>query len=379
MAKRDLYDVLGVPKDASEEQIRKAFRKKALEFHPDRNKNPDAAEKFKEVNQAYQVLTDHQARTRYDRLGHAGVDMGNGPGRDFEGFDIFGGFGDIFDSFFGDATGRTRQRTAERGRNVQYSVTIPFEEAVFGTERQVDMTRVEQCHVCHGSGSEPGKSAKTCETCKGMGQVRRSQRSVFGQFTQVTVCPACQGRGSIITNPCTNCRGAGLERRNRKISVKIPAGVESGMQIRLTSEGDAGVNGGPPGNLYIMVSVMDHHLFAREGNDLVYELPINFIQATLGDEVEVPTLEGSTEHLKIPPGTQPDAVFRVKGKGVPHINGRRRGDLIIPVKMQIPTTLDADQRALLEALEKTMEKPTDSHADDKGLFDKIKDAFGQTT
>ena len=377
MAKRDLYDVLGVPKGASEEQIRKAFRKKALEFHPDRNKNPDAAEKFKEVNQAYQVLTDHQARTRYDRFGHDGVDVGNGPGKDFEGFDIFGGFGDIFDSFFGDATGRTWQRTAQRGRDIQYSVTIPFEEAVFGTERQVDITRVERCHLCHGSGSEPGKSPITCETCKGMGQVRRSQRSVFGQFTQVTACPACQGKGSIITDPCANCRGAGLERRNRKISVKIPAGVESGMQIRLTSEGDSGVNGGPPGNLYIMLSVMDHSLFAREGNDLVYELPINFIQATLGDEVEVPTLEGRTENLKIPPGTQPDSVFRVKGKGVHHINGRRRGDLIIPIKMQIPTTLDANQRALLEELEKTMEKPTDSDADDKGLFDKIKDAFGQ--
>ena len=377
MAKRDYYEVLGVSRGASEEDVRKAFRKKAMEYHPDRNKNPDAEEKFKEVNEAYQVLIDSQKRGRYDRFGHAGVATGSSAGsaRDFDGFDVFGGFGDIFDSFFGDFTGRTQQRTAQRGGGIQYGVTIPFEEAVFGVEREVEVTRIERCHRCHGSGSEPGTRPSTCTTCRGMGQVRRSQRSVFGQFSQVTSCPTCRGRGSIINTPCNSCHGVGTERHNRKIAVKIPAGVEDGMQIRLTGEGNVGSNGGPAGNLYIHISVKEHKLFRREGDDLIYELPLNFVQAALGDEVEVPTLNGP-EGLKIPPGTQPGAVFRIKGKGVPHLNGHRRGDLIVPVKLQVPTSVDSHQRSLLEELGKTIEAPSDPLGKDKGLFDKIKDALG---
>ena len=378
MAKRDYYEVLGVSKSASEEAVRKAFRKKALEYHPDRNKNPDAEGKFKEVNEAYQVLIDPQKRVKYDRFGHAGVGAGTSGGgstRDFEGFDIFGGLGDIFDSFFGDVTGRGQQRTAQRGSDIQYSVAVPFEEAVFGTEREMEVVRIERCQRCHGAGGEPGTDPSTCSTCRGMGQVRRSQRSVFGQFSQVSACPTCRGRGSIVNTPCHICHGVGAERRNRKLVVKLPAGVEDGMQIRLSSEGDVGANGGPPGNLYIHVSVKEHPLFRRSGDDLIYELPLNFIQVALGDEVEVPTLNGN-EALKVPPGTQPGDVFRIRGKGIPQLNGHRRGDLVVPVKLHVPVNLDSRQRKLLEELSKTMEKPNDSQMKDRGLFDKIKDAFG---
>ena len=376
MAKRDYYDVLGVLKKASEEEVRKAFRKKAMEYHPDRNKNPDAEEKFKEVSEAYQVLIDSDKRGRYDRLGHAGVGApaGGGSPRDFDGFDIFGGFGDIFDSFFGDVTGRRQQRTAQRGRDIQYGMTIPFEESVFGGEREVEVSRLERCGRCQGSGAEPGTRPETCTTCRGMGQVRRSERSVFGQFTQVTACPACRGTGSVISSPCNNCRSSGSERHSRKILVRIPAGVDDGMQIRLTGEGDVGSNGGRSGNLYMHISVQEHELFRREGHDLVYELPINFVQAALGDEVAIPTLRDA-ETLRIPPGTQPGSVFRIKGKGVPQLNGHHRGDLLVALDLQVPTSIDGEQRQLLEELAKTMEKPTDS-SKDKGLFDKIKDALG---
>jgi molecular chaperone DnaJ len=377
MAKRDYYEVLNVPKGASEEEVRKAFRKKALEYHPDRNKGPDAEEKFKEVNEAYHVLIDPQQRAQYDRFGHAGG-VGAGRGgftRDFDGFDVFGGFGDIFDSFFGDLSGARNQRTAQRGSDIQYSVTIPFEESAFGTEKEIEVNRVERCHHCTGSGSEPGSSPATCNTCKGIGQVRRTQRSAFGQFSQVTTCPTCKGKGSTITNPCTNCHSSGTERHNRKIAVKIPPGVEDGMQIRLTGEGDTGSNGGPPGNLYIHIFVQEHELFRREGDDLIYELPINFVQAALGDEVEVPTLNGS-ERLKIPPGTQPESVFRIKGKGIPHLNNNRRGDLVVPVKLRVPSSLDSHQRHLLEELSKTLDtNGDDSYEHPRGWFDKIKDVF----
>ncbi len=373
MAKRDYYEVLGVSKGTSEEAIRKAFRKKAMEYHPDRNKNPDAEEKFKEVNEAYQVLIDSQKRAQYDRFGHAGVVAGSG-GRDFEGVDVFGGFGDIFDSFFGDVTGRGRHRGAQRGGDIQYGVSLPFEEAVFGVERQVEVARQERCHECVGSGSKAGTKPDTCSTCRGMGQVRRSQRSVFGQFSQVTRCPTCRGKGTVITTPCTICHGVGTERRNRKIAVKIPPGVEDGMQVRLSGEGEVGTNGGPPGNLYIHITVKEHELFGRDGDDLVYVLPINFVQAALGDELQVPTLNGN-ETLRIPPGTQPGSVFRIKGKGVPHLNAHRRGDLLIPIKLEVPTSLDSRQEKLLEELGSIMEKPSESGAKDKGLFDKIKDAF----
>ena len=374
MADQDFYSVLGVARNASDEEIRRAFRRKAMEFHPDRNKNADAEEKFKEINEAYQVLSDNKKRAQYDRFGKASVGAGaQAGGSPFEGFDVFGGFGDIFDSFFGDASSRAG-RQPRRGGDLQQQVTLTFEESVFGASRDVEINRLEVCHQCNGAGNEPGSSVDACADCRGAGQMRRSQRSVFGQFTQVVACPSCRGRGSVIGTPCNNCRAAGRERRKRKIEVKIPGGVEGGMQVRLSGEGNAGINGGPAGDLYIYLSVSPHELFTRDGPDLIYELPLNFVQATLGDEVPIPTLSGS-ELLKIPAGTQPGAVFHIRGQGVHQVNGRRRGDIIVPVRIQIPASLDSHQRQLLEELSETLEKPNEAPSKDKGLFDKIKDAL----
>ncbi len=376
MQKRDYYDALGVSRSSSEEDIRKAFRKKAMDYHPDRNKSPDAEQKFKEVNEAYQVLTDPEKRSRYDRFGHAGVTADAGGARNFDGFDIFGGFGDIFDSFFGDYAGRGSS-SSQRGGDVQVAVNVSFEESVFGVEKEVHVNRVERCNECAGTGSEPGTDTQTCTTCKGMGQVRRTQKSLFGQFSQVTPCPTCRGRGNVIVHPCNSCTGSGSKRHGRKIGVKIPGGIEEGMQVRLTGEGNVGTGGGASGNLYVMVSVEPHKRFRRDGYDLVYELPLNVVQAALGDDVEIVTLSGDVETVKIPPGTQPGAIFKMKGRGVPLINGgSRRGDLVMPVKVEVPTGLDSHQKQLIRELGDTLEKPENGYSKDKGIFDKIKDALG---
>lgn len=382
MPKRDYYEVLGVSRNDTEEEIRRAFRQRALQYHPDRNKSPDAEDKFKEINEAYQVLSDGKKRAQYDRFGHAGVSFNGGTDRPFDGFDVFGGFGDIFDSFFGDISGR-RARGAQRGGDVQQQVVLTFEESAFGVERQVAVSRVERCQRCSGGGSEPGTTASSCGTCKGSGQVRRAQRSVFGQFAQITPCPTCRGRGSVISTPCSDCRGAGAERRQRTIAVKIPAGVESGMQVRLTGEGDIGSNGGPPGNLYVHVEVQDHPLFHRDGYDLIYALPVNLAEAALGVEKDVPTLEGATERIKIPSGSQADTEFRIRGKGIPHVNGSRRGDLRVIIDLQVPRSLSSYQRKLLEELARSFEpdaSPDDGSGGDdgkdRGLFERIKDALG---
>lgn len=386
MAKRDYYEVLGVARNDSEEEIRKAFRKKALEYHPDRNKSAGAEEKFKEINEAYQVLSDTKKRSLYDRHGEAGVSTNGGFDRPFDGFDVFGGFGDIFDSFFGDVSGR-RARQAQRGGDLQQRVVLSFEEAVFGTEREVEVTRLERCQRCSGAGNEPGSTIGACTTCRGSGQVRRSQRSIFGQFSQVSACPTCQGSGKVIKNPCTACRAAGVERRKRKIAVTIPAGVEGGMQVRLSGEGDVGRDGGPSGNIYVHVDVRNHQFFNRDGNDLVYRLPINMAEAALGVEKSVPTLDGGSETLKLPQGTQAGAEFRIRGKGIPHLHSDRRGDLRVLVDLQVPRTLDSNQRKLLEDLafalnsshppEEELNPQGETDGDsDKGLFDRIKDALG---
>ena len=281
MADQDYYTLLGVARDASEEDIRRAFRRKAMEYHPDRNKNPDAEEKFKEINEAYQVLSDSKKRTQYDRFGKAGVSGGaQGAGSPFDGFEGFGGFGDIFDSFFGGASSRAG-RQPRRGGDLQQHVTLSFEESVFGASREIEINRLEMCHHCSGACSEPGTSVDTCTDCRGSGQVRRSQRSVFGQFTQVAPCHSCRGRGSIINSPCTLCRGAGRERRKRKIEVKIPSGIDHGMQVRINGEGDVGSDGGGSGNLYVAIGVQEHNLFQRDGADIVYTLPLNVAEAAL--------------------------------------------------------------------------------------------------
>ena len=381
MADRDYYDILGVGRSVGEEDIRRAFRKKAMEFHPDRNKSADAEDKFKEINEAYQVLSDSNKRTRYDQFGKAGVGTSSGAGQPFDGFDGFGGFGDIFDSFFGGSSGNRRQ--AQRGSDRQHRGLLSFEESVFGAEREVELTRLENCSTCSGAGNEPGTLLESCSTCKGNGQVRRAQRSVFGQFTQVTACTSCQGRGSIIKTPCSNCRGGGKERMARKIAVDIPAGVESGMQVRLTGEGDAGSEGGGSGNLYVYIDVQEHQYFDREGSDLTYVLPVNIAEAALGAQKAVPTLDGAQEDLKLPQGTQPGTEFRIKGKGVPHLHSNRRGDLRITIDVRGPGSLDSRQQELLKELAEAFSAPNETPRngegggdDDKGIFDKIKEALG---
>ena len=389
MADRDYYQVMGVSKSDSEEEIRKAFRKKAMEYHPDRNKNADAEEKFKEINEAYQVLSNSTKRSQYDLYGRAGVSSNGGFDRPFEGFDVFGGFGDIFDSFFGDVSGR-RTRDAQRGRDVQQRVVLSFEESVFGAERQVEITRQEKCQRCSGEGNEPGTSINTCRTCRGSGRVRRAQRSLFGQFSQITPCTTCRGAGKVIQTHCTSCRGDGMERRKRKISVTIPAGVESGMQVRLTGEGDVGRDGGGSGNLYIHVDVQDHPLFTREGHDLVYQLGINLAEATLGSEKLVPTLGETEATIRVPAGTQPGTEFRIRGKGVPRLDNGRRGDLRILVNLQVPRSVTPQQRKLLEELAESLNDGAGKGPDgkgpqgnaeedpdkDKGLFERIKESLG---
>jgi molecular chaperone DnaJ len=384
MADKDFYEALGVARTDNEEEIRKAFRKKAMEFHPDRNKSEGAEDKFKEINEAYQVLSDPKKRAQYDRFGRAGVGSNGGQDRPFDGFDGFGGFGDIFDSFFGDVSGR-RENRSQRGDDLQQRVILDFNEAVFGTEREVEITRQESCQRCSGAGNEPGSEVSSCTTCRGNGQVRRSQRSIFGQFAQVTPCPACRGSGKVIKTPCTSCRATGVDRRKRKIAVTIPAGVESGMQVRLTGEGNTGRDGGPTGNLYVHLDVREHKDFYREGNDLLYALPVNVAEAALGVEKEVPTLDGGTEKIKVPQGTQPGAEFRIRGKGVPHLHGNRRGDLRVLVNLQVPQALDPEQRKLLEELALSLNSKQSGHDSsgnqdsdddgDKGIFEKIKEVL----
>ena len=387
MPPQDYYETLGVARSDNEEDIRRAFRKKAMEYHPDRNKTPGAEDKFKEINEAYQVLSDSKKRAQYDRYGHAGVNANGGFNRPFDGFDVFGGFGDIFDSFFNDAGG-SRARQAQRGDDLQQRVVLSFEEAVFGAERNVETTRLEKCQHCSGAGNEPGTKVTTCQSCRGSGQVRRSQRSVFGQFSQVTLCPNCRGSGNVIQTPCKQCRAAGVDKRKRKIAVTIPAGVEAGMQVRLTGEGDAGREGGPPGNLYVQIDVRQHNDFIRDGHDLVYRLPVNLAEATLGVEKQVPTLEGELQSLKVPEGTQPGAEFRIRSKGVPHLQSDRRGDLRVVVDLQVPRSINSKQRKLLEELSRSFGSPngTDHAPDDpdteedndndKGLFGRIKEVLG---
>ena len=371
--KRDYYDILGVPKNASDDDLKKAFRKLAFQYHPDRNKESGAEEKFKEINEAYQVLSDPEKRSQYDRFGHAGL-SGSASGGD--GFGGFSGFGDIFDSFFGGSGfgGSTRNRnSARRGGDIEVTMTVEFEEAVFGTEKDFEVNRIETCSKCRGSKSEPGSTVANCGTCGGSGQVRKAQQSVFGQFVQVADCGACRGQGKVVSNPCGKCRGQGRERVNRKLAVTIPPGIEEDTQIRLTNEGEHGVNGGPPGDLYIGFKVKGHKHFLREGINIRYQLPINIAQASLGSLVYVPTLDGRVE-LNVPAGTQPGQVFRMKGKGVAQLQGNRRGDQLVTIDVKVPKKLSKEQKILLEQLRDSF--PDNDEDDKEGIFDKFKNTFG---
>ena len=374
-SKRDYYDVLGLSRGASEEEIKRTFRKLALEYHPDRNKDEGAEEKFKEINEAYQVLSDPNQRAGYDRYGHAGVKT-NG-GRGFEGFENFGGFGDIFDAFFGGGVGtRTRTTSGARGADLQYSVTIAFEEAVFGTEQEFEISRAETCSACNGSRSEPGSSPTTCSNCRGAGQVRRAHQSIFGQFVQMATCGPCRGEGKVITEPCSICKGTGRERRKRKLAVPIPAGIESDTQIRITGEGEGGTGGGQAGDLYLSVQVAEHAVFKREGHEILCTMSVNVAQAALGGTIDVPTLEGDIQ-LDIAPGTQSRDIFRLKGKGVPHLRSNQRGDQLVMVQVQTPTSLTDEQRNLLQELARSLgDQKATPDTENKGWFEKFKDAFG---
>ena len=369
----DLYEVLGVPRNGTEEEVRRAYRKLAMEWHPDRNKSKEAEDRFKEINEAYQVLVDPRKREIYNLYGRVDIGRDAWPqGRGFEGVEFSSGFGDIFDSFFG-GFGLRRESGPRRGSDLHYTLDISFQEAVFGVEKEIDVERVEPCNHCKGVGAELGSSPAQCPHCNGTGQVRRVQRSIFGQFAQVGPCNQCNGEGKIITNPCSQCNGSARQRRARKIKVDIPPGVENGMQVRLTREGNAGRNGGPPGNLYIQLRVEPHEIFQRRDHDILLELPINFVQAALGDEFEVPTLSGP-EIVRIPAGTQSGTVLHIKGKGVPYSVKGKRGDQLVVVNVVTPRSLDERQRQLFEELADTM---SSSSKDDKGWLGKIKDALGK--
>ena len=372
--KRDYYDILEVGRGASEEEIKSAFRKLALEYHPDRNKKDGAVEKFKEVNEAYQVLADSKKRAGYDQFGHAG--LGQNGARGFDGFENFGGFGDIFDAFFGGSGARTRT-TARRGGDLQYSMTVTFEEAVFGTEEPLEVRRTEVCGDCRGTRNQPGTEPARCPECNGMGKVRRGHQSIFGQFTQVMTCGRCRGEGRVITNPCSRCKGTGRELQNRKLVVSIPAGIETGTQMRLSGEGEPGSNGAPPGDLYVSIRVKSHPLFQRDGYDLILPHSVNIAQAALGATFKVPTLEGDAE-IGIPQGTQTGDVVRLKGKGVPRLgSGNQRGDLIATIIVETPRSLNDDQRRLLWELARSFgDDGTAGGDEDKGWFKKVKDTLG---
>jgi len=377
MSKRDYYEVLGVPRDADESAIKSAYRKLARQYHPDVNKSGDAEERFKEINEAYEVLSDGEKRAAYDRYGHAATQGGfgaGGPGAGFGGFP--GGFGDIFEEFFGGGFGGMRgaQRGPARGNDLRYDMTITFQEAVFGAEKEIELPRMEVCPQCQGSGAEPGTKPIRCPQCNGTGEVRRAQQTILGQFVSVTTCPRCNGEREIATTPCTMCRGSKRVRITRKLSVSIPAGVDDGMRIRLAGEGEPGERGGPPGSLFVVLSVKPHRLFQRQENDILLELPINMVQAALGAEVEVPTLDGKTK-LTIPPGTQHGAIFKLRGKGVPILRSNRRGDEVISVRVVVPDRLNDKQRKLLADLGETLGMES-LGKDNRNIFEKFLDAVG---
>ena len=380
MSKRDYYEVLGVAKTATDQEIKSAYRKLALKHHPDRNQGDKKAEDlFKEAAEAYAVLADTDKRHMYDRFGHAGLGGAATGGFDpnvFTGFeDILGGLGDVFG--LGDIFGGGRRRGPQRGSDLRYDLEISFDESAKGAEMALQIPRAEQCETCRGNGAAEGSKPTTCPQCQGRGQLRYQQ----GFFTVARTCGQCRGTGTVIAKPCQTCKGAGRVQKERKLTVRIPPGIASGQRLRLTGEGEAGPAGGPSGDLYVVVHVQDHPIFQREGNDLFCEVPVSYPTLALGGEITVPTLDG-TEPLRVPDGTQTGTTFRLRGKGMPDVSGRGRGDLQVTVKVSIPRKLSKDQRKLLEELAVTLPtEPVEPQAvgqgdDDKGLFDRVKDIFG---
>jgi molecular chaperone DnaJ len=346
--KRDYYEVLGVGRDASAEDIKKAFRKLAFHYHPDHNHDDGASDKFKELNEAYEILCDPTKRAAYDRFGHNGG--ANLFGQESDGFDM--GFGDIFEAFFGGSATGARQ-VPEKGTTLQVKVNLTLEEAAFGCEKEVTLVRNEYCTECQGTRSKTGTSPERCSACNGTGQIKQVKSSVFGRFTNITACPKCRGEGRIITEPCPKCHGTGREKHQRVVPVKIPAGANDGNRFAIRGQGDAGSRGGPSGDLIVNITVQKHEFFTRDGDDIYYELPINFAQAALGMEATVPTLEGDTK-LKIPAGCQSGANFRFRNKGITHLQGRGRGDQIVTVSVVTPDALTKEQKQLFEQLAQSL-------------------------
>ncbi|MBI4552908.1 MAG: molecular chaperone DnaJ [Candidatus Latescibacteria bacterium] len=385
MAKRDYYEVLGLDRNASPEEIKKAYRQMALKYHPDRNPDDkDAEDKFKEAAEAYEVLSDADKRVRYDRYGHQGVtsDFGAG-GFQWTHFSHMGDFDDILGSFFGRSgtifgdlfgTARTGRRAGpQRGSDLQVKVQLTLEEIAKGLQRTISLKRLEGCETCHGSGAKPGSGQKTCPVCRGTGEVRQVSQSFFGSVINVAVCAQCRGEGKVIEQPCPTCRGEGRVQKSVTLNVRIPAGVSSGNYIPLREQGNVGPRGGPPGDVIVLIEEEEHPHFDRHGNDIVYELPISFSQAALGDAMEVPTLTGKVK-LHIPPGTQPGKVFRMRGKGIPHLNGYGNGDQLVKVIVWTPTNLGEREKKLFRELA-TLEGGK-APAADKSFFERLKEALG---
>ncbi|MBS3752134.1 MAG: molecular chaperone DnaJ [Anaerolineales bacterium] len=374
MEKRDYYEVLGISRNASEDEIRNAFRNLARKYHPDVNDAPDAEERFKEINEAYGVLSDDEKRAAYDRFGHQGVKAANG-GMDWSA--NISDFEDILGDLFGfggfGGRSRTRRRTSpRRGADLQYRVRLDFEEAVFGVEKEIEITRDETCSTCDGSGAKPGTSPQSCPQCGGRGEVRQTRQTLLGSMVQVTTCPTCNGEGKTIDTPCPTCSGKGTERKTRQKKVNIPAGVDDGTRIRLTGEGQPGQNNGPPGDLYILIHVRPHKYFRRRNHDILLDLDVNIAQATLGANVEVPTVDGDVK-LKIPSGTQPGSVIRMRGKGVPRLRNNGRGDQLVVVNVRIPESLEEEDRELFEQLAERMD--SEVLPQERGFFDRLKNVL----
>jgi molecular chaperone DnaJ len=371
MSKRDYYEVLGISNSASKDEIKKAYRKLSKKYHPDINKEPDADEKFKEIKEAYEVLSDDQKRSHYDQFGHTDPNQGFGGGGDFGGF---GGFEDIFSTFFGGGGGRRRDPNAPRqGADLQYTMTLEFEDAVFGKETEIEIPREETCETCNGSGAKKGTKPETCSHCQGSGQLNVEQNTPFGRIVNRRICNYCNGTGKEIKHKCSTCGGAGKVKKRSKISVKIPAGIDDGQQLRMSGQGEPGINGGPAGDLYVVFHIRPHEFFERDGEDVYCEMPITFAQAALGDEIEVPTLHGKIK-LKVPSGTQTGTKFRLRGKGIPNVRGRGQGDQHIIVKVITPTKLTEKQKQLLQEFAEISGSALKDDQEE-GFFDKVKRAF----
>lgn len=369
VSKRDYYDVLGISKGATKEEIKKSYRKLARSYHPDVNKEEGAADKFKEAKEAYEVLSDEQKRAQYDQFGHTGPQSQGFGG----GAEDFGGFGDIFDMFFGGG-GRRRDPNAPRqGADLQYTMTLKFEEAIFGKETDVEIPREENCDTCDGSGAKPGTKVKTCSQCNGAGQLNVEQNTPFGRVVNKRVCNQCNGTGKIIPEKCKTCGGNGKVKTRKKIHISIPGGIDEGQQIRVSGQGEPGVNGGPAGDLYVVVQIRNHEFYKRDGDHIFCEMPITFAQAALGDEIEIPTVHGKVK-LKVPAGTQTGKTFRLKGKGAPNVRGYGHGDQHVQMRVITPTSLTEQQKELLRELnEAGGDQPTDEHED--SFFQRVKRAF----